>query len=48
MIGRLGFLIFLCGFFIDSWGMSLIGFLLYEFSHPIPFLAFVSSGTTSK
>lgn len=43
-MNRLGFLIFILGFCLGSWAISLVGFLIYEFSRPIELLAFFSSG----
>lgn len=43
MMGRIAFLIFIAGFAIGNWVVSVIGFLLYEFSSPIPLLAFLAS-----
>ena len=44
MTSRIAFVIFIAGFVIGNWVISLLGFLIYEFSNPIPLLAFLSSG----
>lgn len=43
MTSRIAFAIFIAGFVVANWVVSLLGFLIYEFSNPIPLLAFLSS-----
>ena len=43
MTSRIAFAIFIAGFVVGNWVVSLLGFLIYEFSSPIPLLAFLSS-----
>ena len=43
-MNRVGFIVFVLGFVIGSWVISLAGFLIYEFSRPIALFAFFSSG----
>lgn len=42
-MNRIGFVLFVAGLIVNSWGIALIGFLIYEFSRPIPLLAFLST-----
>jgi hypothetical protein len=43
-MNRVGFLIFISGLIVGSYAIAFIGFLVYEYSRPITWLAFVSSG----
>lgn len=42
-MNRIGFLVFVCGLALGSVAVALIGFLVYEYSRPTPWLAFIST-----